>query len=74
MRAAAGLRHAPPLSDAQILAQLRNPNGTLRTEEEVIAALYSAGWGANHIRIRPLLQEAAALQQPAATGSQAGEE
>jgi hypothetical protein len=72
LQAARGVMHRPPPSDAQISAQLWNPDGTLRTGSEVTSALNASGLGGNHNRIDPLLRAAKEMQQPAATGSQAG--
>jgi hypothetical protein len=50
--------HRPLASDNQVRSQLRNPDGTLRTVQEVTAALLSAGRGAGTVRIAQLLREA----------------
>jgi hypothetical protein len=72
LQAAVGVRQRPSASDAQLSAQLRNPDGTVRTGSEVTSALNASGLGGNHNRIEPLLRAAKEMQQPAATGSQAG--
>jgi hypothetical protein len=72
LQAARGVMHRPPASNAQISAQLWNTDGTLRTGSEDTSALHASGLGAGTARIATLLQAAKEMQQPAATGSQAG--
>ncbi len=66
-------KKAPPASDAQLRAALREGD-RLRSEAEVMAALQARGVGAGPTRITPLLRAAKEMQQSAATGSQAREE
>jgi len=78
MQAERGMLKRPAPSDDQIRTQLVKFDGTLKSTNEVEDALSTAGLGANPNRIgklrRKLLLEATELQQPAATGSQVGEE
>ena len=48
----------PAANDAQITAQLRTTKGTLRTEDQVLAALHAEGIGARKDRIARLLRVA----------------
>lgn len=72
LQAVRGVVQRPSAPAAEIRAQLNHPDGTRRTQLEVLAALHTIGLGSTFRSIQ--LVERKELQQRAATGSQAGEE
>ncbi|MCF5167319.1 hypothetical protein GIW45_25525 [Pseudomonas congelans] len=71
LQAAGGARHLPGATDAQIHAQLHNPDGSLRTKLQVASALHTAGLGASNNRIQGQLQAAGGARLlPGATDAQ----
>ncbi len=53
-----GRRVLPSASDGEISARLRNPDGTLRNEKDVLRALHADKLGARGERIRSLIRQA----------------
>ncbi len=61
-----GVRRRKGAADEDIMAQLSNSDGTIRTNEEVVTALHKTESGVKNARITELFKKAAARQQPAA--------
>ncbi len=65
----------PGATDGQIRNLLRNPDGTLRTQEGVVNVLRSIGLGSSNSRIISALQEVAGVRlRPSATDEQIKEQ